>query len=78
MMVTQLTPAGLGALLRSPSLQQVERLELGAGLTRETAKLLVDGACPNLKRLWWHGPELGEGAEALIRGDARLARCLAY
>lgn len=78
MMVTQLTPAGLGALLRSPSLQQVERLELGAGLTRETAKLLVDGACPNLKFLWWHGPELGEGAEALIRGDARLARCLAY
>ncbi|MCK6519613.1 hypothetical protein L6R46_31705 [Myxococcota bacterium] len=70
MMVTVLTPAGLGVLFRSPSLQQVERLELGAGLTRENGKLLVDGACPNLKFLWWHGSELGEGVEAPIRGDA--------
>ncbi|MCK6523889.1 hypothetical protein L6R49_20975 [Myxococcota bacterium] len=78
LMSIEATAAGLGALLRSPSLQQVERLELGAGLTRENARLLADGACPSLKFLWWHGPELGEGAEALIRGDARLARCLPY
>ena len=73
-----ITRAGLGKLLKSPSLQQVERLELSSGLTRETAKLLVDGACPNLKFLWWYGPELGEGAEDVIRGDARLARCLPH
>ena len=78
LMVTQITPAGLGKLLKSPSLQQVERLELSSGLTRETALLLVDGACPNLKFLWWYGPELGEGAEAVLRGDARLAKCLPH
>ncbi|MEY3212350.1 MAG: hypothetical protein RIT28_2831 [Pseudomonadota bacterium] len=78
LMMTDISAAGLGTLLKSPSLQQVERLELGTGFTRENAKILADGACPNLTFLWWHGPELGDGAEAIVRGDARLAKCLPY
>ncbi len=76
--MTGMTPAGLGAVLRSPALANVERLELGSGLDLANARLLVDGACPKLKYLWWHGPEIGEGVEAALRGNARIAATLPY
>lgn len=75
---TKLTPEGLGALLRAPSLAEVERLELGSGFDLANAKLLIDGACPKLKHLWWHGPEIGAGVEAALRASARLAATLPY
>jgi hypothetical protein len=76
--MTGMTPAGLGAILRSPAVEDIERLELGAGLDLANAQLLVAGACPRLKFLWWHGPELGEGAEAALRGHPRTAATLPY
>lgn len=76
--MTGMTPAGLGAILRSPAAADVERLELGAGFDLANAKLLVEGACPKLKFLWWHGPEIGEGVEATLRADARVAATLPY
>ncbi|MEZ4391789.1 MAG: hypothetical protein R3A48_11885 [Polyangiales bacterium] len=75
---TQLTAEGLGAMLRAPSLAEVERLELGAGFDLANAKLLIDGACPRLKHLWWYGPEIGAGVEAAVRASPRLAATLAY
>lgn len=76
--MTGMIPAGLGAVLRSPAAAEVERLELGAGLDLTTAKLLVGGACPRLKFLWWHGPELADGTEATLRGDPRIAATLPH
>lgn len=76
--MTGMTPDGLGAILRSPAAADVERLELGAGLDLANAKLLTDGACPKLKFLWWHGPEIGTGVEAALRADARIAATLPH
>lgn len=75
---TAITGEGLGAILRSPAAAEIERLELGSGFTLANARLLVDGACPKLKFLWWHGPELGEGVEAALRANPRLAATLPY
>ena len=75
---TGMTSAGLAAILRSPAVVDVERLELGAGLDLANAMLLVGGACPRLKFLWWHGPEMGAGAEAALRADPRIAATLPY
>ncbi|MBK8692357.1 MAG: hypothetical protein IPN17_08660 [Deltaproteobacteria bacterium] len=75
---TGMTPAGLGAILRSPAAADIERLELGDGLDLANAKLLVEGACPRLEFLWWHGPEIGEGAEAVLRTNPRIAATLPY
>jgi hypothetical protein len=75
---TKMSAAGLGALLRSPAVADIERLELGSGLDEANAKLLVGGACPRLKFLWWNGPELGAGAEAALRANARTAATLPY
>jgi len=76
--LTKITAAGLETLLRSPALAEVERLELGSGLTLDNARLLVEGACPRLKYFWWYGPEMEDGAEALLRGNARIAATLPY
>lgn len=75
---TGMTPAGLGAILRSPAAADIERLELGDGLDLANAKLLVEGACPRLAFLWWHGPEMGKGAEAALRASPRIAATLPY
>lgn len=75
---TGMSPTGLGAILRSPAAADVERLELGAGFDLANAKLLIDGACPRLKVLWWHGPEIGPGVEAALRGNARIAATLPH
>jgi len=75
---TGMTPAGLGAILRSSAVAEVERLELGSGLDLANAKLLVEGACPRLKHLWWNGSEMGEGAEAALRANQRIAAILPY
>lgn len=75
---TALSPAGLGTLLRSPALAGVERLELGRGLDLGNARLLIEGACPKLRFLWWQGPEIGEGVEAALRGDRRISALLPY
>ena len=76
--MTGMTPAGLGALLRSPAVADIERLELGSGLDLANAKLLIEGACPRLAFLWWHGPELGKGVEAALRADPRIASTLPH
>lgn len=76
--MTGMSPAGLGAVLRSPAAADIERLELGSGLDLANAKLLIGGACPKLGYLWWHGPEMGEGVEAALRGDPRIAATLPY
>jgi hypothetical protein len=76
--MTGMTPAGLGAILRSPAAADIERLELGAGLDLANATLRIGGACPRLKSLWWHGPELGEGVEAALWSNPRIAATLPY
>ncbi len=76
--MTGMTPAGLGAILRSTAVADVERLELGAGFDLTNAKLLVEGACPRLKFLWWYGPEIGKGVEDALRGNPRIAATLPY
>ena len=75
---TGMTPAGLGAVLRSPAAAEVERLHLGSGFDLANARLLIDGACPRLKQLWWYGPELGKGVESALRGDPRIAATLPH
>ena len=75
---TAITPAGLGAILRSPGAATIERLELGSGFDLDNARLLVGGACPKLRHLWWNGPELGEGVEKALRADPRIAATLPY
>lgn len=76
--MTGMTPAGLGAILRAPAAADIERLELGAGLDLANAKLLIEGACPKLKVLWWYGPELGKGVEAALRANPRIASTLPH
>lgn len=76
--MTGMSPGGLGAILRSSAAADVERLELGAGLDLANATLLIEGACPGLKFLWWNGPELGKGVEAALRSNARVAATLPY
>lgn len=75
---TEMTAAGLGALLQSPSAESLERLVVGPGLDLDNARLLVDGACPRLRHLWWNAPQLGPGVEKLLRADARIAATLPH
>lgn len=75
---TAITPAGLGAILRSPGAASMEQLNLGSGFDLDNAMLLVGGACPTLRRLWWNGPEIGKGVEKALRADPRIAATLAY
>lgn len=75
---TKITPKGLAALLRSQNAQSLERLELGAGLDMPTVKLLIDGACPRLCALWVNVNEVGDGVEAAINGDRRLAAIIPH
>ncbi len=78
LMDSGITPAGLGEILRSPAVAEVERLMLGSGLELDNAELLVGGACPRLRFLWLNGPELGEGVERVLRADPRLVATLRH
>lgn len=75
---TAITPAGLGEILDSPAAAEVERLELGSGFDLANAQRLIEGACPKLRYLGWHGAELGEGVVERLRANPRLKAAMPY
>ena len=74
----ELSPAGMQAILRSPGVSGLRRLTLGQGADRAAAKLLIDGACPELEYLWWFGPGVSDEVGAMLRADPRLGPLLPY
>ncbi len=74
----QLSSAGLKAILISPVAVGLKRLFLGSGLDMENARLLSEGACPELEYLWFYGPETGDGATNHIRNSSNLKTALPY
>jgi hypothetical protein len=75
---TRITPAGLRRLLTSPIAASLERLAVGAALDAGNAKLLIDGACPNMKLFVARGPDVDRGAVDAVKSAGVLPEWSRY
>ncbi|MFT5683243.1 MAG: hypothetical protein ACI8RZ_004174 [Myxococcota bacterium] len=66
---TKLTPTGLAAILTGPVAKGIRGLRLREGLDMANAQRILDGACPKLKKLWWHGPSVAEPVSDALKAS---------